>query len=435
MKLSWLSLVLIPTFILAGCTPPNPTIQLVRETQHPFNTMPAATASTTAPPTQTPITTTASIEPNTPTPVLPPSDLETFQYRKECIPIDTKFSPGTKFHGGLLLNRVPESPILMDLTTQRETNFPEAYGGFVSVSPDGKWVAYIRSGKELTLLVKSFSAQKTLEVPLGTNKYQRIGRWANNNEQVFIALDFTKTYLSPQILINPFTKSGVSIDIPASYPNQIIEDSVGTKLANVALDPSMNYAVYPAMQGDSFGLELFSINTNRQIAFLPSLLPPVSVVTPVWNKDGTKFIFNSTPLEDKDSSKQYTDELHIGGVDGSFQQLTRLSEQVTDYDVGLLTWSPNDRYVAFVVFDIYNIRLMFLDIQNKEILDVCIDSGEGGFQNPVWSPDGTQLAINKVIFNSPVQIILIDMPTMHGVTFSSQAGYAEDWVALEAKQP
>jgi len=266
-----------------------------------------------------------------------------------------------------------------------------------------------------------------LEVPLASIKGHGGGKWVNN-EQIFIDPDYTQP-LSPKVLINPFTISKVSINLPSAYPDQLLTDSSGTELANAELDPSMNYAVYPAIQGDTFGLELFSRKLNRQIAFFPSLLPPVSVAVPQWNSDGTKFVFNSTPLEDKDESRQYNDELHLGGVDGKVHQLTLLSEQISGNDLGRLAWSPNDRYVAFVVFDSSTNRLMFLDMLKEEVIDVCIDSGEGYFQGLIWSPDGNQLAIN--VDDDPFQIMLIDIPTMRGVTFLPKVGYAQGWVVLQ----
>jgi hypothetical protein len=97
------------------------------------------------------------------------------------------------------------------------------------------------------------------------------------------------------------------------------------------------------------------------------------------------------------------------------------------YDIGRLAWSPNDRYIAFVVSDTSGIKLMILDMVNKEILDVCMDAG----QDLVWSPDGNQLAIFKD-FPTSMQISLIDLPSLQGGILSAKVpGYLNSWILLE----
>jgi len=405
-----LSCLILVSLSLAACTAQP------EKSSTPTRAMPTSTvqpaASATAP---------APTDTLTPTALPAP---ETFKYKQACITVDKQLPPGFSSHGGLILyDASMKHPVLLDLSSKKESILIESQHA-VSVSPDGKWMAYIKDGNELNLALKNFSTKTTLNVSLGTNQDQGLRNWANN-EQIIINVDIDQSP-SSTILLNPFTKS--SINIPSSFPDQMLENGSGTRLAPAAIDPSTNYAVYPAMQGDTFGLELFNRSTNQQIAFFPSSLASVSVAAPQWNQDGTKFIFNSSPLVDKDESKEGTDELHLGGIDGSVQQLTRLSDQVTDYDLGNLAWSPNDRYVAFVVYDMSVNKLMFLDMVNKEILDVCIDAGQGYFQDFVWSPDGTQLVINS---SDSVQKILIDLPSLQAGVLSPKAeGYVRGWVLL-----
>jgi hypothetical protein len=63
---------------------------------------------------------------------------------------------------------------------------------------------------------------------------------------------------------------------------------------------------------------------------------------------------------------------------------------------GAARWSPDGRFAAFPVnTDGLQVRLFVLDVDAKESHQIDNDDGVWFVGDPVWSPDGTQLAFNR----------------------------------------
>ena len=304
------------------------------------------------------------------------------------------------------------------MSSKKETELGRERSDF-SVSPDGGLVAYLdKSSVAERLVIGNALTGDLLELPVAENWWS-LADWANNHELIIqLAGDH---FPHPEILFDPFTKSTSSL--PDDFPDQqqLLESST-TRLPAPAYDPTMDYVVYPAAHGDEFGLALLRRSTNRRIAFFPNQTF-VDLVTapPQWNHAGTEFIFNSTPLQDTDPSVQYTDELHLGSLDGSAKQLTKLSTQVERYNIGYMLWSPDDRYVAFMVWADFTPKLMLLDTRDREILDVCINAGVSYPQDMVWAPDSTQLLVANQ--NDTTILTLVDLSNLQAGTLPTKAHY------------
>jgi len=196
-----------------------------------------------------------------------------------------------------------------------------------------------------------------------------------------------------------------------------------------AYDPSTNKVVYLWSRDKILGLALYDSTQTRQIAFFPSL-SFVMVAPPQWNSDGTKFAVSFEPLTDEKDLK-YSFELLISDANGNAHQVTQLGQQIVSFYINSLAWSPNNRYIAFVIQDLdYGQKLMFLDMLNKKTIDPCIDLGSGGSNFPIWSPNGDQLVIRSQADND--QILLVDLTLMSAeILASGEQLDVDGWVALK----
>ena len=149
---------------------------------------------------------------------------------------------------------------------------------------------------------------------------------------------------------------------------------------------------------------------------------------PRWSSDGNRFAVAPSLLSrGGDSYPSY--EIFSVTQDGIVSQLTHLSDYYPWVYIADLSWSSDNRYIAFwysywvdgenqPYFDTLGDRYLgVVDIQTGKTTSYCIhgelnaEIGIRKFQPPLWSPDSKQLVIQSQVGDDFLnfQTILIDV--------------------------
>jgi Tol biopolymer transport system component len=107
--------------------------------------------------------------------------------------------------------------------------------------------------------------------------------------------------------------------------------------------------------------------------------------------------------------------------EGRITRLTNLTALYSEIQIGNLSWSPDGRYIAFLLYakpgsypNLYPeleipeaFRLAVYDSITQQVTEYCIP----GYSNssPVWSPDSKQVIINFIYSKLPNQVIMVDI--------------------------
>ena len=108
-----------------------------------------------------------------------------------------------------------------------------------------------------------------------------------------------------------------------------------------------------------------------------------------WSSNGTQLAF-CPPQEDQ---KGQSTDLFTINIDGSnLRRLTNEAEQHEVSNISNISWSPDDRWIAFILSHtgVTN-QLCLIESQSED--QICFGSYWIGSESPLWSPDSTRIAI------------------------------------------
>ena len=336
-----------------------------------------------------------------------------------CVPVKPQTPQRVNLNGSLVVYDSSRQPandaFLMGLSSGSFNQLTQMEQIIISlrISPNGKWIAYLavnkKNYKDMKLVVKNIAANSTIEIAWKPEwDLSGLERWLNDQE-LLIALE-SSDYPPPLIAFNPFSKD--SSVLPSTFPNQeVLDPGSGVSFAEYA--PSLDDVVYPALEHDVDGFSLFNRTANRQIAFFPSQTL-VEAGSPAWSHDGQKFVFVSKMV----NSGSY---VNLGMLDGSVRRIVDLSREMSSFRVESFAWSPNDKFVAVVVFNVDQQvgKLLLLDIESQKVVDPCVEvnydhwTGGGPVSDfPVWAPDSRSLIVEKQSGEGKNKVILINLPQM-----------------------
>jgi hypothetical protein len=350
-----------------------------------------------------------------------------YQYIARCVVVENQPSQDVHLSDELILHDLSADRskriVAMNMVDQSAKYLSISGKNLYSfrVSPNRKWLAYIAANPtddaDEALVLQNFYSNNVLEIPWKQEwDASGIDRWLNDTTLLIRLRD----EISPKfgIALNPFTK--VEKRIPVEFPDQQFE-SPDVRLSPAEYDSSLRYAIYPAAKEKNkegvtrYGFALLDTKQNKEIGFFSSKTL-LTFGSPQWSPAGENYIFPAM----FDTSDSYAFELFIGTIRGDAQQVTNLSQEVDSFYISQLVWSPDNRYVAFILNDVDRLinKILFLDFANRTVLDSCIevnyDNWAGAYSDinfPVWSPDGNYLAVENQSGYGKNEVILINIQT------------------------
>jgi hypothetical protein len=410
--LSWIWIFILLTACEVGPDSNAPTKEQITPT--------AATAATASTATEG----IKTITPASPSTIVSAPDR--FEYKKICL--STSSAPVIyDTSGGLILNEVSSANtkgnvVLLDLSnhTTNQIFSEDEKINRIRVSPNKSLMAYQLIKNEgqntnIQLVIRDFATDQIIKLPWDKDwSISGLRKWVNN--QVLLIDKFSKEYPAPVTALNVFTNDKKTL--PFNFPNQEI-GSVDGDFSLPEYNPTLDYLIYPASDKGQFGYLLEEVASQETIAFIPTQTL-MTFSSPAWSNSGNTYILSIIPFDDQ--SNKF--ELVYGDTSGKVTQITNLGDYIESYYIHNIIWSPDDRYVAFVVRNTTDINnqvdtLMILDMTNRELLDLCVDMNyanwRGDFADvdfPTWSPDSRELIVENQFAYGKNNVILIDLLTM-----------------------
>lgn len=314
---------------------------------------------------------------------------------------------------------------LMDRLTEEKSEFHS------DVSPNRKWLAYKAvdesAPQNAKLIIMTSEGKVAKEIPWLPN-WRSIAGWLDN-EQLWI--DAKGGFPEPLVLLNPFTGENKPFlpafpDILTAHPPYIQWD--GFSLNEMVYDPTLTRVVYPDVREGTSSLVLWDVLKGDLIA---RLNPGFNYGSkPIWSEDGQQFVKNMEIAPKNSTGNETHEELFRISRDGKIQRLTYLLSSFKQVGITEYSWSPDKRYIAFLVFaepfeypDIFPDtngwhypRLAVYDMKTGEVINYCIPTDS--VLSPVWSPDSRQLVIRYSYGDQPLNkshVYLIDLSESYAI--------------------
>ncbi len=361
---------------------------------------------------------------------------ETF-FSIQCLELSSQQSTSTTSTGIIILEDfVNVSPIgglyQWDAETGTIKSLAEDVSGFYpSVSPNQERLAYRVVDKTLPSEAKLVILRSDGEVEQALAwqaDWGGIVAWFDNDQ---IWIEGTEGYPRPLILLNPFTNRQqiFKADFPNIYlahPPYIAWGPFGT--VEAVYDPSLSLVIYPELRGEDGFITLWDLKKEKAVA----KIDPGNFYghQPEWSRNGGQFILNMDTTSQSHSGDVAYEELFSIDRAGQTQQLTNLMDFFKEVKISEFAWSPDERYIAFLVFvdpyeypDIYPDvdhwnypRLSVYDSKTATVTNYCLPAESTW---PLyWSPDSRQLVLGYGYGDQPnnkTRVYLVDILEKYAV--------------------
>ena len=317
---------------------------------------------------------------------------------EKCPDIETDLSK-LNSSGILILDGDETYQMDMSSLVKTQLNQPGNNFYFFAASPENNWISYV-SGKTDELVIEGGNA----EAKLITMEEDWVYATWLNEEQLIIDLiqdedDFDT--VSRFLVLNPFTNERYFLD--ANYPDVFYDYWYRV----IEYNTNLNQVVY--LKGGISGpfyYTFLDINSNAVLAqFDPS---GDMHVNPRWTSDGSRFAMALNLFSKPEDFPSY--EIFEVSQDGKIIQLTHLSDHYPWFYISDLSWSPENRYIAFWYsywtdvqpwfYDSADRYLGILDLKTGVITNYCFrgelnaEIGLNIYSPPLWSPDGGQVLLH-----------------------------------------
>jgi Tol biopolymer transport system component len=344
------------------------------------------------------------------------------------------------FDGGLVFFRKDHLYLSTYMQGTRElidTEFRPAMTAYVS--PNQKWLFYWYQDKDWKrhYWLYALNGQPTEVVTKEIHSEyvaDEINGWQNNDELWVV----TNSYGSNGYdwLFNPF-KNSFRNPPEFKFPPETQDVQLCWVYCRSAGDPptwlynhfdtAFERHVYIAFDS------LIMQDQNGNILWRSAKHTLVGFNMPKWSPDDQKL---GVPLPKDEFGEHY--EIFTVDRNGHQYQLTNYSAAYPTMTIDKFSWSPNGRYIAFWgdTHSQENIaqqnpyRLFVLDTTTRQTIDYCIPGSYSSqyTQNraPVWSPDGSQIAVENVQSGKSM-IMLVDFTS--GTVSPVAEGKLVGWMA------
>jgi hypothetical protein len=323
----------------------------------------------------------------------------------KCLDIAFELPQYVKPTGSLVF--LGDQSYLMDFSTGYKTILGKGIYD-ISVSPDGKWIAYQKIGNQLGNYQLNIQSADDKQVKHLEWEKDWVGfiKWLNNHQ---LLISRQRDPLYSIIVLDPF--SGDQRELIPDYPDlpqaPLRYSSFQFDTSNLVPDPFLKYIVYPQRLNGKFYIVLWDTQLSKPLAKLNDLNDFGH--DPIWDKLGEDFVIPVTNQWDRNARENAIDEWFRINLNGEVQQLTHFGDQFKDAEIGTASLSPDGRFLAFWLVVRPSIQstqsLAVLDLETETVINYCI-SGSGW--SPVWSPDSRYIAIENDFAVNDDRIILVD---------------------------
>jgi hypothetical protein len=335
---------------------------------------------------------------------------------ESCIPVEPATTL-TNFPPNLVVYEENENSIASlyllgsDLTVEAELASQDEVFDSAVVSPDSKWLAFIRHdfGVEVLeeiVLFSSTQEQFTVTPPWEENSWGGLAGWINGNQLHVVFLVEPHPFDDKWAMIfNPFTGEKTEVDV-LSFPGAHPREPYWRDGTDVVFSPDLTRLIYPGE-----GNTLFDWKEKHDIAVVSNWN---FETTPQWSPDGSKFVTLDASIEEP--TYEQPQVVVIRSKDGELlvtYQFKR-DDWISDF-----SWSPDSSRVAFWVSNdgasTLAQYLTILDLETHTMSSTCLRSfyrGEGG-NVPVWSPNSRFISFAYVDTEEsnfgPRRLMVVDM--------------------------
>ena len=385
---------------LAGCVPLS--LESTPITPPQLNT-PLSPSMTWTPVQQATATSVPSLVMPTATSSLVPQFDTAFKYQH--LAIATELSAEAKVTGTLVL--AGHQPYRFNLDQRVRQDLPEVEY-CLSVSPNGRWLAYCQPNKDSSsgeqLVVESADGQQRKFLPVGKDWWWDFSNsWLDNDHLVFNVWKNRAEVLPvyPVVVVDPFT--GDQQELASDYPG--LRPSLGGPAGTlqfvyntVVYHPSLELVIYPQTTASGYHVVLWDRLHQKPLASIKDL--GGFLHTPIWSPDGSQFVVAVMNREGKNRN-EVLEEWFSVSREGYVQQLTHFADLFTNARIGHASWSPDGQRLAFWLdaspAECDGQRLAVMKMASHEVVDYCVPGSDNrGAQAsvPVWSPDSGYVAVD-----------------------------------------
>ncbi|MBN8581104.1 MAG: PD40 domain-containing protein [Anaerolineae bacterium] len=335
---------------------------------------------------------------------------------EKCPDIETDLSK-LNSNGTLILDG--DETYQMDMSSLVKTQLSQPGNNFYffAASPEHNWISYI-SGKTDELVIGDGNAQAKL---LPMEEDWSYAKWLNEEQLIIDLIQEEDSFytVSRFLVLNPFTNERYFLD--ANYPEVFYDYWYRV----IEYNKNIDQVVY--LQGGISGPFYYTLWGIKSNSALTQLDPSGDMhVSPRWTSDGSRFAMALNLFSNPEDFPSY--EIFEVSRDGKINQLTHLSDYYPWFYISDLSWSPENRFIAFWYsywtdvqpwfYDSADRYLGILDLKTGVTTNYCFrgelnaEIGLNIYSPPLWSPDGRQ-----VVFRSQVgehyfldsQAILLDI--------------------------
>lgn len=292
----------------------------------------------------------------------------------------------------------------MDMSSHVKTQISQPGNNFYyfAASPENNKISYV-SGKTDELAIVGGNAGAKL-IPMEEDWVY--AKWLSEEQLIIDLIQEEDSFytVSRFLILNPFTNERYFLE--ADYPEVFYDYWYRV----IEYNKNIDQVVY--LQGGISGPFYYTLWDIKNNVALVQLDPSGDMhVSPRWTSDGSRFAMALNLFSKPKDFPSY--EIFEVSQDGKINQLTHLSDYYPWFYISDLSWSPDNRYIAFWYSYWSDIQPWFddsadrylgiLDLKTRATTNYCFHGeldaqiGMNIYSPPLWSPDGRQ-----VVFRSQV---------------------------------
>jgi hypothetical protein len=451
-----LIVIFISVLLLGGCSsaagPPVAT-ETTTPTNYPINMpKPTETTTVTLQPTSSPTSTYTptseiNLATNTATVTVEkqPADteivIEDTMLTTKCLEIIPEIPPDLESSGVLVLDShvdlgngsTSSDTYLIDMSTKTKTQIAQPNENLFNfnISPDRTWLAY---GQAIFDEDRIHPSEENLIIATADGQIYTSMRWEPewwfieewlDNQWLIIETEINDevnedSNKSAYLLVNPFTTERKILKSEFPDSNELTYTVYDPKLTRVAYLKKGRFDDAPWAPI----FTLMDVNTQKTLVNLDLYLDYRT--EPHWETGGEYFAIAPSLLTDNFGEEWPSYEILKVTKDGEISKMTNLLEHYQWVYISDLSWSPDNRYIAFwfstwqdekpSITDCKEQQLAILDTITGHVTNYCIQgdyfahvSGARKVSAPIWSPDSKQIVVENRYSEYQNRVILVDL--------------------------